>query len=135
MAYINGKTGKLKVGATPSLVGEVTSISYTEETDEIEVEAMNQDTRYTGASVKGSGSASCNFDPADTNGQRAMIAALNNLTDQSIDLEYYPGGDTGTYSYYTGTPTILKVDITQDTKSVVSATFTFRGKLTLTDVP
>ena len=132
MSYIVGKEGKAKLNGT-DLILETNAFSYSEETDEIEVLAMGQPKRYAGGSVSGSGSISCNFDPDDTTGQRALIDKVN-AADQTVDLELLPEGDGVPYFKLSGTVTVLGWELTQDAGSIVGVTFNFRGKLTASDV-
>lgn len=133
MAFVVGKAGKVKIGATPDAVGEVSAFNYSEETEEIEVVAMGQPKRFAGGTVEGSGSISCNFDPDDTSGQRALIAKVND-TDQTINLELFPEGDSAPYAKLMGTVTVQSWELTQDAQGIASASFNFRGALTMSDV-
>jgi hypothetical protein len=132
MAFIEGKNGQVTIAT--NVLSEVTAFQYGEETDEIKVVAMQQDARYAGGTVQGSGSISCNFDPADTTGQAALIAKVNS-SDQTVAVELQPGGDTSAEYELTGTVTVLSWDLQTDAEGIVSATFNFRGKLTLGLIP
>jgi hypothetical protein len=132
MAYFVGKAGEVKIGA--ATVAEVTAFSYSEDTERIEVVAMQQPKRFAGGTVTGEGTISCNFDPSDTTGQRALIAKVNSV-DQTVALKLQPEGDTAAYFELTGTVTVLSWEMEQDAGGIASASFSFAGSLVATDVP
>ena len=131
MSYIVGKDGKVKLST--DLVAEVSAFSYSEETEEIEVIAMGQPKRFAGGTVEGSGSVTCNFDPSDTTGQKALVDKVN-ASDQTVELHLQPEGDGVPYWELTGTVTVLGWEMSSDAQGIASASFNFRGKLTLTNV-
>lgn len=133
MAFVVGKAGKVKIGATPDEVLEVSAFTYSEETEEIEVVAMGQDKRFAGGTVEGSGSVTVNFDPDDTTGQKALRDKVN-AVDQTIVVELFPEGDSAPYTKFDGTVTILSWELNSDAQGIVGASFNFRGKLAWTDV-
>lgn len=131
MATTRGCLGKVKSGATPDAVGEVTAWEFTETAEEIDTSAMGACTSSSEAgSVKTTGSVTCWWDPAD-GGQGNLVAG------DTVALELYPGGDGSGATKYSGSVVVLSRSATGGVNSVVNTTFTFtvNGALTEATVP
>lgn len=132
MAVIRGCLGKVKSGATPDLVGNVTAFNFSEAAEEIDTSVMGSCTSSSEAgSVKTTGSITVYWDPADT-GQGNFAAG------STVNLELYPEGDTtGDIKFTSSTAVILSRDMDTSVNGIVSQTYNFalQGAFTEAAVP
>jgi hypothetical protein len=87
MAIVTGSNSKVTIGTTPVTVASVTSISFSPTAEINKVTAM-QDTaqKVLPGTMSFSGSVTVKLDPADTNGQVALINAFINGTSLSFRI-------------------------------------------------
>jgi len=132
MANHAGKDGIVKVGASPSIVGEVREWQIETTADTTDSSSMNTLQSNGGWATnvstikRWSGSLTCWWDETDTNGQETLDAGA------SADLKVYPeGADTGD-TYFSGTAIITNVTRQAAMDGMVEATFAFTGTGVLT---
>lgn len=125
MATHHGKEGVVKIGA--NAVGEVVDFNVDENAAVVDDSAKGDDwdTHLPGRN-SWSGSITCHWDPADTNGQEAMTIGT------SVSLSLYPSGDGSGDAKLTGTATITRRGPSSPLEGVVSQTFDFQGNGALT---
>ena len=125
MATIVGNDGVVKSGA--NAVAEVTSFSISQSVGIVEKTAMGDDWVTRAATQKTfSGSLTCNYDPADTNGQVTLAVG------ETVTLSLQPDGDTSGDVLLSGSAIIETLDIETPMDGMVTATFSFTGNGALT---
>lgn len=130
MSVKRGCFGKIKSGATPDLVGEVTAWDFDESAEIIDTTSMGSCTKkFEVGAAETKGNISCWWDSADT-GQANFIVGT------TVDVELYPGGDASGEKYYQGTAVITSIKRSGAVNTVVSVTFAFQvnGAMTLSTV-
>jgi len=127
-AALHGRSGTIDI-ATVS-VGEITAWTIDETVDAVETTAMGQSSKtYAGGLKDASGSISCWWDPDDA-GQEDILDGLAAGTGITVNL--YPSGvETQGAYYYTGSVIVNGNSVASGVDSVITASFTFRGALTL----
>lgn len=132
MSTIRGCRGKVKSGATPDAVGELTNWRYSESAAQIDVSEMGACVKkFDVGAVQTTGVIEFWWDPADT-GQGNFVVG------SAIDLELYPDGDATGKSYKEGNGTIQQIDVDGggvDGVVRASASFFVNGALTDSTVP
>jgi len=131
MAIITGRAAKIKVGASPSLVGKlIGNIQYEETDTAVDVTTGDSTTReFLPLGLKsGSGSFQAMFDTADA-GQDAIRTAFGGTVGTAIEL--YPEGATTGKMKLSGTvvfTSLTKVD--SDFEGAIKMSCSFTGVLT-----
>lgn len=122
MGVIKGYAGSVKVGATPTTVGEVKSFTINQSADVQETSSLgNQWATNTTTLKRWTASFEANFDISDT-GQ------LQVRPGSTVDGVFYVGGTSGAGNVsYTGTLVIESMDITNDVAGIVTASFSGQG--------
>lgn len=125
MATHHGKEGVVKIGA--NTVAEVSDFSIQQEADVADDTQKSDawDTHLIGRN-KWSADVTAHWDETDTNGQQAMTAGA------SVTLNLYPEGADAGDTYFTGTATIISINIGSPLSGTVSATFRAQGNGILT---
>jgi hypothetical protein len=125
MATHHGKEGVVKIGANS--VGEVVDFNVDENAAVVDDSAKGDDwdTHLAGRN-SWSGSITCHWDPADTNGQEALTVGA------SVSLVLYPSGSGSGDAKLTGTATVTRRGASSPLEDVVSQTFDFQGNGALT---
>jgi hypothetical protein len=127
MAVTRGCFGKVKVGATPSLVAEVRNWTLDQSAEVLDSSSIGDCTKsYTVGAVSWNGNLSCFWDATDTTGQEALDVGTE------IDVELYPEGDTTGDVYYSGTAIVSQISRSGGVDGIVEAAFTFQGQGALT---
>jgi len=133
MAGIHGRRGSVKVSG--NTVASVTSFSYDEKADSIEITAMGDSAKsYAAGLADGSGSLECRFvstDYATTGeGQGTALAALRAGTTVTVNLIPDTATTTGEFVGLSGNTVINSFTFNQSYDGVPSCTFGFQGVLT-----
>lgn len=120
MAFYRGRDGVVKVGASPTDVGEVQSWTLDTEQAVGEAWGMGDDAmrHFASAPTKGSGSVECYYDPADA-GQGGLAVGA------TVALELYPGGETVGFEYLSFSAIITTVGWSGSKGDLVMAAFNF----------
>lgn len=117
MAQFRACNGVVKVGAGPTIVGELRSWSANQEADEIDVSSMGSCTKASQAgAVKTSVEVAAWWDPADS-GQVLFVPG------DEIALEIHPDGEGSGKTAYTGTVRVLTNNLSGDVDGVVESEF------------
>lgn len=123
-----GNEGLVRVGS--NTVAEVTEFEFTQSVTPVDDTAMGDawKSHIAGSGIKEwSGSLTCHWDEADTNGQEALTVGA------SVTLNLHPEGNTSGDKYWTGTASITEVTITTPMDgSTIRRTFNFMGSGALT---
>jgi hypothetical protein len=123
-----GNEGLVRVGS--NTVAEVTEYEFTQSVTPVDDTAMGDawKTHIAGSGIKEwSGSLTCHWDEADTNGQEALVVGA------SVTLNLHPEGNTSGDKYWTGTASITEVTLTVPMDgSTIRRTFNFMGNGALT---
>lgn len=117
-----GNTGLVRVGA--NTVGEVMEFEINSSFATVKDTAMGDvwETHIENAGTKSwDGSLTCNWDPADTNGQNVLVLGA------SVTLNLYPEGNQSGDRYLSGKATITSKPISVNRESTVRVTFSFEG--------
>jgi hypothetical protein len=123
-----GNEGLVRVGS--NTVAEVTEYEFTQSVTPVDDTAIGDawKTHIAGSGIKEwSGSLTCHWDEADTNGQEALVVGA------SVTLNLHPEGNTSGDKYWTGTASITEVTMTVPMDgSTIRRTFNFMGNGALT---
>ena len=123
-----GNEGLVRVGS--NTVAEVTEYEFTQSVTPVDDTAIGDawKTHIAGSGIKEwSGSITCHWDEADTNGQEALVVG------ESVTLNLHPEGATSGDKYWTGTASITEVTMTVPMDgSTIRRTFNFMGNGALT---
>ncbi|MFO1081872.1 MAG: hypothetical protein U1E23_14735 [Reyranellaceae bacterium] len=107
MARYHGKDGKITIGVS----GDVNEVSdWTLDLDNQAVDASfmgNASRNAVQGQYGGSIAITCNYDPADSDGQEAMNTAL--MTAASVTFKLYEQGSGTTKKYWSGTAWVTKM--------------------------
>ncbi len=126
---IPGKGGKLKVGATPTVVAELEDWNLDINADLIDVTNLDSNgwKQFLQGLKEWAGKATANYMVhSDTNGQKALQDALLNGT--TVQLEFNLNGT----NKYTGTAYVKKVGVASQLKDKIKVDFEFTGSGALT---
>jgi len=128
MSMQHGREGLIHIATVA--VGHLTSWSYSESVDEVDVTAMGDTAKaYQGGLRDGSLDIECFWDAADA-GQEDILDGLAAGTEITVNI--YPSGvTTSGESYYTGSITITSNEVSSGVGDMVTAKFSGRGFLTL----
>ena len=120
MAAYRACRGVISVGATPTVVGEVTAFDFNETAQEIDTTSMDGTCAASSqaGTVKTTGSVTMNWDYTDA-GQDLII------TGEYVDLEISPNGTDNPNPLYSGTALILTKGATSEVNGIISATFSY----------
>ena len=117
MAQFRACNGVVKVGAGPTVVGEIRSWSFNQEAEEIDVSSMGTCTKASQAgAVKTSIEVGAWWDPADA-GQILFSPG------QEVQLEIFPDGEGSGKTAYTGMMRVLTNNTSGDVDGVVESEF------------
>jgi hypothetical protein len=130
MAVIKGKNGSILIGS--NVIGELNSFSVTITQNTEDTFAFGDDWMTSTATSKSwSIEASGYHDPADANGQVALITDI--LTgDSSISVKLRTEGSTTGDDEYTGTVTLQEVSMEAAADGIVGFSFSGMGSGSLT---
>jgi hypothetical protein len=127
MAVIIGYKGIVKVGATPTVMGEVQNFNIDHKADVLDTTALGSNgcrTFERGLS-QWSVNMTANFDPSDTGQALLSVGA-------TVAIELYVGGDaTGNYKY-SGSAVIESIPISNEVAGIVTTTMNLTGTGCLT---
>lgn len=132
MTTHSGKNGIVKVGASPAVVGEVREWTLDATAGTNDNTSMNSVQSNGGWKTnkpslnEWSGSLTCWWDPADTNGQEALTIGTQ------IAVELYPDDDSSGAVYYSGTATVTAINRSGKLEGEVEASINFMGTGALT---
>lgn len=121
---ITGTGGNVKVGAAPSVVGDVEQWKLDIDTDTLETTNFSSNgwKEYIAGLKEWSGSFDAQWDVAnDTNGQE--VIQNNQFSGTSMTLEF----DVDGTHHYSGTALIKKASIDTQVKGVVKISYTYQG--------
>jgi len=132
MSAHHGRGGAVLIGSTA--LGEVTAWAYNETLEDTEAPAMGQTTkRYLAGLSEAGGSFGVNYDDADDE-QEALDVG------DEVALHLHPRGTAASRPEFTSVGNglgdvvlITGVEVTADTGSVVSRSYTFRNALVRAD--
>lgn len=125
MAIHYGVGGTVKIGS--NVIAAVTSWSTTETIDAIDTTVVGATAQTHIVDVsEWSGSLEAQYDPANTNGQVALMIG------NSVNLKLYDDGTSSGKKYKSGTATVTSVSISSNTSSIVAISFSFKGNGALT---
>lgn len=126
MAQFRACNGVIKVGAGPTVVGELRNWSFSQEADEIDVSSMGSCTKASQAgAVKTSVEVASWWDPADA-GQILFVPG------DEIAVQIFPDGEGSGKTQYEGNVRVLTNNSSGDVDGVVESEFTgtVNGSLT-----
>ena len=128
MAALRGCLGVVSIGATPTVIGEVTAYTINAVADEIDTSAMGTCTASSIAgNKKTTGTVTANYDPDDA-GQLLMVIG----TQPQLIIE--PEG-TGGVTYTAASATILANNISAEVNGVVTVemSYSINGEFTVSN--
>jgi len=127
MATHKGCEGIVKVGDTPTVVGEVTDWTIDEKAEVIDASAIGDCNRKKDVGpLDWSGSINAHWD-AEDDGQIAIgVGTL-------VVIDVYPSGEESGDTHYTGTGIITGINRSGGFDGLVKAGFSFEGTGTLTE--
>lgn len=140
MSAHHGRGGAILVDSvladTLVSMGEVTAWAYNETLEDTEAPAMGQTTkRYLAGLSEAGGSFGVNYDDADDEQEALDVGDV-------VKIELYPRGAGSSFPMFTSVGNVADdqilitgVEITADTGSVVSRSYTFRNNLIRTSQP
>ena len=127
MATIRGCLGVVSIGATPTVIGEVTAYTINAVADEIDTSAMGTCTASSIAgNKKTTGTISANYDPDDA-GQLLMVIGT------APQLVIEPEG-VGVTTWTAASATILANNVSAEVNGVVTVemSYTINGEFVIT---
>ena len=120
MANHKGSEGTVHVGT--SAVAEIRSYNISETSDTVEDTTMGDAARtYKTSLTSFSGSVSCYWDEADTNGQVALTVG------SEVTIKFYPEGNSSGDTYLTGSAIVTGKTVTGSFDGMVEASITLQG--------
>lgn len=126
MTAATGRFGKLKVGPTPTAVGELRNWRFGAQGSEIDSSIMGTgNARSDVGPISNTGGADVYWDPADA-GQLLIVVG------QEVDIELYPDNDTTGKTLYSGTVRISGFNFSATVAGMVEGQITWGGDGVLT---
>jgi len=120
MANHKASEGTVKIGS--NVIAEIRDYSIEQTANTIETTEIGDTSKtFVAGQVASSGSMTCFWDETDTNGQVAM--AVGN----SVQINFYPEGDTGGDTYYDMQALITSVGVSASVDGLVERSFGFQG--------
>ena len=127
MSCIKGYDGAVKIGSTPTLIGQTKVWTLNTSKDTADVTTMDASgwKEYCSTLKGWAGSVTVLFDPADA-GQIEAVAAFESGDSVALELILNEGGGVEEWTY-SGSAIVTTMPIASDVSSLVEVTFDFQG--------